>query len=1540
MKTPLFQFQAAKLWRLLRTKSLWAVIIILCGFFLTPIRLTAQVKLWDKTFGGSKEDIFRAMKKTSDNGFILGGVSGSSQSGDKSQANKGGTDYWVVKLKADGSKEWDKTFGGRNVDELQSIQQTKDGGYILGGTSLSGKSGDKTEVGKGESDYWIVKLNANGTKIWDKTLGGSNSDWLTTVQQTNDGGYILGGYSHSGKSGDKSEENKQALNLHGNKQSDYWVVKIDNSGNKLWDRTIGGDGNDRLTNLVHTPDGGYLLGGSSNSEKSGDKSEPRKSDCTDDSFYFEDSFWGEPCPDYWIVKITDKGVKQWDKTYGGSSFDILNDLVVSPQGGYLLGGRADSDIGLDKSEPTRDEPNSYNEKGDYWIIKIKADGTKEWDKTFGGNKTDDLRSLLPTPDGGYLLGGYSSSSKSREMSELRKEVESFWVIKIDAQGSVLWDKTFSNVNQFIDVTQSTNEFSLEMALTSDGNCLVAGQAYSGAKEWDKSQAGYGATDFWVVKLGIPNKKVQTITFTPTDQGLSNSPFTLSAEASSGLPVTFKLVSGPATQKGNQLHFTGYGIVVVKAIQAGNATYSPVEHTTSFRVQRFPKQRDKTIGGKDADMLADMVATPDGGYLLAGSSASGTNGDKSTTSKGESDYWLVKVDKDKNKVWDKSYGGSGIETISTIIPTPDGGYLLGGTSDSGKEDDKSGLSKGMLDFWLVKVDADGTKLWDKTIGGNLNDNLTTILATPDGGFLLGGDSKSGKSGDKSESNKGILDENGQVNSDFWVVKIDSEGKKLWDKTLGEKFDDNLTSIIVTPDGNYLVGGKRDIDSDHFSDYWVVKINQQGKQLWSRAYDHEWFDQLTSMIATPDGGYLLAGNSGFEGRYPFWVIKIDANGNKIWDNLFSGSMIPCGSGCDSYFSKPIDIVAIPNGHYLLAGYTYTNQGGDRSEETRGKDDYWLLEIDENGQRISDKSFGSSSTDVLTAMVASPNGGYLLGGYSNSNADWEKSEDSKGDYDFWLVETQITAFPPSTLEAWNLRYGGNSLDNFTTVIQTADGGYLLGGYSSSKQAGDKSQGSYGKTDYWVMKTDADGNKLWDKRYGGSGREYLNSIVPTPDGGFLLGGSSDSKVDGNKTAVNKGGKDMWVVKINSSGEIQWDQSYGSRGNEDLRKIRPLPSGLYLLAGYSDSPVNRDKTQASQGGLDYWLVKIDIFYYGFKRWDKRYGGAANDYLEDAVVLENEDLLLGGTSFSSATGDKSQASQGGSDFWALRINSQGDKLWDKSYGGNDQDQLHSLLSINKDTILLAGQSASGKNGDKSQESKGGKDFWLLQVDGKGEKQWDKTYGGSSDETLRSLISDNDGGYVLGGTSFSGISGDKSQTNQGSSDYWLVKTNNQGEKLWDKRLGGNQQEELRAVWITDDGGYLLGGRSNSDVSGDRTQPSQGDNDFWLVKIAPEKTPIVAERETTPVLAISVKEPTLHLLNAYPNPAREQVTVSFTLSQTQAARVKVYDVQGREITTLFQGEAQANQMYRVEWQASNKPAGLYFLQLQTPAILQQQKLLLTK
>ncbi|WP_158267546.1 T9SS type A sorting domain-containing protein [Adhaeribacter arboris] len=1465
----------------------------------------AQNKIWDKTFGGNQSDELSIVQQTNDGGYILGGSSSSSKSGDKTAANKGkedyATDYWVVKLKADGTKEWDKTIGGDNYDYLTSLQQTQDGGYILGGSSRSGKGGDKTDPNKGGvneygipfSDYWIVKLKVDGTKVWDKTIGGDNEDNLTSLQLTSDGAYILGGSSSSGISGDKTQGSKGA--------SDYWIIKLTSTGVIQWDKTFGGNNSDWLSSLQQTRDGGYILGGSSSSDIGGDKTESNKGGT------FEEG--GSPS-DYWVIKLKADGTKEWDKTFGGSWVDHLSMVQQALNGNYILGGYSGSGISGDKTQGSKGD-------SDYWIVMLKANGTKLWDKTFGGKSEEQLTVVRQTKDGGYILGGTSKSGINGDKTTASKGGSDYWIVKLKADGTKVWDKTFGGKEE---------DYLCAIQQTSDDGFIMGGSSASG-KSSNKSQTSKGDSDYWILKLDNSGTNLnQDISFVPIlYKNLGDVPFPLLATATSGLPVHFSVVSGPAIIKGSILTLTGLGTVTIKASVAGNTSYLPAETTRTFLVEpasMVKKQWDKTFGGSESEIetLSVVQQTSDGGYILGGSSDSEKNGDKTEASKGGyGDYWIVKLKADGSKEWDKTIGGNSFDYLTSLQQTQDGGYILGGSSHSDISGDKSQVSRGGGDYWIVKLNANGTKEWDKTIGGDNYDYLTSLQQTQDGGYILGGSSMSIISGDKSQKNNGSYD--------YWVVKLKADGSKAWDKTIGGDNDDKLVSLQQTSDGSYILGGNSYSGSEASSGVWIVKLKADGAIEWDKVVIG---DVFSSIQQTQDDGYILG--SGYNNGN-FLIVKLKADGSKEWGKTFKG--MANGDGL-------LPVQQTSDGEYILGGTTWRGKNDDKTQVSRGSSDYWVVKLKADGSKAWDKTIGGTSDDVLTCLQQTSDGGYILGGNSYSpysGIDYsgiggDKSEAGRGKNDYWVVKLSAEQ---SLTAQWNMRYGGMGKDNFTTVIQTKDGGYLSGGYTTSNVSGDKSQSSQGKNDYWIVKSDKNGKKLWEKSYGGSSDDYLNSMVQTSDGGYLLAGSSLSGIGGDKTQAGQGERDYWILKIDKQGTKLWDKTYGGSGTEELKKVILLPSGSFILAGTSNSPVSGQVSQESKGGSDYWILKINST--GKKMFDKRYGGSQEEVLEDLALTLDGGFLLGGTSTSGISGDKSEASRGGKDFWLVRISGTGEKVWDKTYGGSSDEELRALGSTNTSSgnFFVAGTSSSGKSGDKSQASQGSKDYWMLKINDTGKKLFDKSFGGSQDEELRTIQLTEEGGYLLGGSSHSGVSGDKNQSSQGSKDYWLVKTTDKGEKEWDQRLGGSGTEELRTVLQTKDGGYVLGGRSDSGVSGDRTQPSQGSTDYWLVKVAPVTGSNVATREET-ATEEPVKETASSLLKAYPNPFKEQVKISFTLPQTQPAEVKVYDNQGKEISILFKGQAQAQQTYQVEWQASNKSAGMYLLQLQTPTQRQQQKVFL--
>ena len=432
---------------------------------------------WDRTLGGTEHDLLKTAVPTRDGGYFLAGYSNSPVSAFKSQPRRGVDDYWVVKVDAQGQRQWDRTFGGASgsLNYLQDAQQTADGGYILGGYSNSGAAGERTAPSRGGYDYWVIKLDAQGVKQWDRAYGGTSEDYFTSLHQTADGGYILGGYSSSGAGGDKTQPRLGV--------SDYWVVKVDGQGVRQWDRTFGSfsvgpfnNGGSQLQRVRQTADGGYMLGGAINNSAGGDLTGPIRGDA-----------------DFWLVKLTAQGTKQWDRTLGGPGTDVLFALFQTPDGGYAVAGTSDSGVGGDKGAPSRGT-------ADYWLVKTDAQGIRQWDRTFGGTAYDHLSDVCPGADGGYALSGTTASGPSADKTEPGRGGGDAWLVKVNDQGAKQWDRTLGGLaGDFVD----------RLHPTADGGYILACGSMSGVSA-DKSEPNLGGNqspDMWLVKLAPPAVRI-------------------------------------------------------------------------------------------------------------------------------------------------------------------------------------------------------------------------------------------------------------------------------------------------------------------------------------------------------------------------------------------------------------------------------------------------------------------------------------------------------------------------------------------------------------------------------------------------------------------------------------------------------------------------------------------------------------------------------------------------------------------------------------------------------------------------------------------------------------------------------------------------------------------------------------------------------------------------------------------------------------------------------------------------------------------------
>jgi hypothetical protein len=361
----------------------------------------------------------------------------------------------------DGELVWVKTFGGTNEDDAIDIVEADDGGYVVLGFTNS-TDGDITGKINPDQDYWLLKLNQGGDKIWDKTYGGSQNDQATSLSKTNDGGYIISGYTSS-FDGDVSENAGF---------QDYWIVKVDSQGEIQWEKSFGFVGQDQAYKVIPTTDGGYFVSGTLQVGEGGSNGEGN--DVTNNNQNSRNS--QHSLGDYWGIKMDADGNKIWRRYFGGTQADLNKDVIETDDGGFLLIGVSDS--------PDFDISNAIG-ADDFWVIKLSATGEKVWEQSYGGFETDRAFSIARADDGNYLLSG-ESRSLGGDVSN-PKGGGDIWIVKINASnGSILWEKSFGGA-----------EFDTSRGVKNLGNGSFAIAGSSRSTGGDASN-NYGANDAWLL----------------------------------------------------------------------------------------------------------------------------------------------------------------------------------------------------------------------------------------------------------------------------------------------------------------------------------------------------------------------------------------------------------------------------------------------------------------------------------------------------------------------------------------------------------------------------------------------------------------------------------------------------------------------------------------------------------------------------------------------------------------------------------------------------------------------------------------------------------------------------------------------------------------------------------------------------------------------------------------------------------------------------------------------------------------------------------
>ena len=398
----------------------------------------------------------------------------------------------------------------------------------------------------------------------------------------------------------------------------------------------------------------------------------------------------------------------------------------------------------------------------------------------------------------------------------------------------------------------------------------------------------------------------------------------------------------------------------------------------------------------------------------------------------------------------------------------------------------------------------------------------------------------------------------------------------------------------------------------------------------------------------------------------------------------------------------------------------------------------------------SFGGTSSDAPRCMALTSDGGSIAAGGSSSN-DGDVSANNGGS-DYWVVKLDGQG-----AIQWEVSLGGSAFDEAQSILQTADGGYIVAGYSNSID-GDVS-GNHGSHDGWVVKLDGLGNMEWQKCLGGADLDGFHSVIQLPDASYALTGGTRSN-DGDVSG-NHGDNDLWLVELDPNGVLLNQKCFGGSLNDSGRTIKRTMDQGYLLAG---SSLSNDGDVSGHHGpddhYDMWVVKTDTS--GAIQWQRSLGGSDDDVGYTALQAADGDHLVAGIAHSS-DGDVS-VSHGHFDVWLVRLDAMGDLEWERSYGGSETEHCLSIQPT-LDGGFLLGCHSSSSDGDVTGHI-GSPDYWLLEVNDVGDIQWQRCLGGTSADIATSAYQMEDGSFIIGGYARS-TNGDV-LGNHGLYDYWIVK----------------------------------------------------------------------------------------------------------------------------------------------------------------------------
>lgn len=1014
-------------------------------------------------------------------------------------------------------------------------------------------------------------------------------------------------------------------------------------------------------------------------------------------------------------------------------------------------------------------------------------------------------------------------------------------------------------------------------------------------------------------------------------------------------------------------------------------------------------RQYHFGGSLLDDLCVFFKASDGHYVLAGTSSSY---DKDIKDRPEgyidNDFSIMKIDTGGEIIWQRTYGDRESQTLSEVIETNDGGFLIAGFDSEIVE--KDGEMYRHFDVILYKIDSSGETEWEKSFGGTGNEQAVSLWEGENDFFVLC--NTESKDGDISSPKD-------EENIDIWLLRISKEGDLLSEKCYGGEGNDDGRVLTGLKNGNLLIAGSTEsyegdligrINNNTSRDAWVFEVSIEGDIISSKTIERSGYDVIFEGTASEDKGFVFAGTTnsdeieGFHGdsesSYDIWVLKLDSEYNTEWEKCFGGTGL----------EQPFGINNALDGCFLVSGTTNSTDGDILGGYVK-KEDFILLKIDGKGNLQWSSCSGGKKSDVLFGADQSPDGCFYLGGFTDSRSG--ATGEDKGVRDFWfaklnkeyaidddvsdetfrIIEEDIELLSPnggevfliggSEIISWNgtkknttvnlslsydkgdnwemiannfsggeyiltniqgpqsdeclvkvetnnapeieknICFGGNEDDLPSSIYKSRNGGYFMLGTSSSCN-GERDGGLiYGEHDIWLVEFDPDFNIVRHFGYGGEGDEIDPFAAELDEGGYVIASTTTSKTDYGQVSGNHGGKDIWVLKTDKDGEIITQKCYGGSADDILSKLIPTSDNGFLLVGYTESN-DGDVSNFSGDSIihymyDGWAIKLNSHLE--IEWETASGDPHVDRYEDAVETESETYRIVGTGYSNSQFDAV----------ITEYSTTGKNMFVKKIGVEGHDVFYSIAKAGNGEYYCAGIFSSVN--DDIDGYRGGIDGWLVKIDSEGNMLWQKKIGGTNNDWFTKVTADADGQlFVIGWSKSNDYDVDN---NKGFEDAFVLCADSDGNKKWTHSLGGSHWDIGNDIIRNPDGTtvLLMETLSNDGDVTDFEFYKEEESEIWICKLS--DAAVGQSDMSDGVFSIIDHTSVVDKNKTYvfsPNPADNQIRININGPD----RVRLFDVNGKLVLSSKHNIVDV----------SGISPGVYLLVLEKNGCVQREKLIIER